>query len=221
VGLTKITALTVVYNTPDLLIESVGSFQQFYPDVSLLIMNNSDPDHECTDVVKEYEHRYKNIRVFNYKENQGHGTAVDDGIGMIDTDHIYYFDSDINMKVRGILEGMIAVMTDEAYGVGPVIHTDLGGRNITADCDWEKLRFLYLVVGLINRKIYHKYHPWTRYGQPILKALLEIHDTGRAEQLLKHFPVFDYVVHLSGGTRARFGDCEDIVKPLGEENASK
>ena len=174
-----LTALTVVYNTPDLLIDSVGSFQKFYPNIPILIMNNSDQGHECTDVVKEYENRYKNVSAFHYKENQGHGTAVDDGIGMIDTKYIYYFDSDINMKVGGALEAMMKVADTETYGIGKIIETDFGGRNIPRDFDGKKLRFLFLVAGLINRKAYHRYHPWTRYGQPILKALLEIHEAGK------------------------------------------
>ena len=40
----------------------------------------------------------------------------------------------------------------------------------------------------------------------------EIHDKGLANKILKSFPVKDYLGHTSGATRARYGDCEDIVE---------
>jgi glycosyltransferase involved in cell wall biosynthesis len=208
----NLTALTVVYNTADLLIASVGSFQRFYPNIPLLIMNNSDPDHECTDVAKEYEHKYQNISLFNYEENQGHGHAVNDGICMINTDYIYYFDSDVNMKVEGLLEAMMAVVDKTTYAVGKIIYTDICGRNIRNEFEGERVKYLFPAACLINRSVYHEYHPWTRYGLPPFKAYLEIHK--KDDEILKEFPIFSYATHLSGGTRARYGDCEDIVKPL-------
>lgn len=208
----NVTALTVVYNTPELLINSVGSFKKFYPDIPLLIMNNSDKDHACSSVVSEYVERYNNVRAFNFRTNQGHGTAVDMGIKNIATDVIYYFDSDIDMKVGGAIEGMMALMNDEVYGVGNVIDVDTGGRNIRHDYTGERVKFLHLVVGLLNRNMYYKFHPFTRYGLPIFKALLEIHKSGNVDKMIKYFPIFDYVKHLSGGTRSKFGDCEKIVE---------
>lgn len=208
----NVTALTVVYNTPELLINSVGSFKKFYPDIPLLIMNNSDKDHACSSVVSEYVERYNNVRAFNFRTNQGHGTAVDMGIKNIDTDVIYYFDSDINMKVGGAIEGMMELMNDEVYGVGNVIDVDTGGRNIRHDYTGERVKFLHLVVGLLNRNMYYKFHPFTRYGLPIFKALLEIHKSGNVDKMIKYFPIFNYVKHLSGGTRSKHGDCEKIVE---------
>lgn len=208
----SITALTVVYNTPDLLIDCVGLFKKFYPDIPVLIMNNSDPNHECTDVAKEMEQRYSNVTVVHYGKNHGHGWAVNDGMKRIKTDYVYYFDSDIKMNKGGALEGMMELMDDDTYGIGKIMYTSMTGKNIRPNFEGERLRFLYAVVGLINKNMYFKFHHWTKFGLPAWKAMVDIHKNGNPDTALKNFPIMSYVKHFSGGTRSRFGDCEDIVE---------
>ena len=181
-------------------------------DIMTFIMNNSDPNHECTDVAKEMEHRYSNVTVVHYGVNHGHGWAVNDGMGIKETDYVYYFDSYINMNKGGALEGMMKLMNDDTYGIGKIIYTSMVGQNVRRNFKGEKLRFLYGVVGLLNRNTYFKFHHWTKFGLPAWKAMVDIHKNGKPNRALKNFPIMNYVKHLSGGTRSRFGGCEDIVE---------
>jgi len=208
----SIKAFTVVYNTPKLLMDSVGSFRKYYPDIPLLIMNNSDPDNACTDLILELVQRDAKITAVHYEKNQGHGYAFNDAMNILESDYVYYFDSDTIMFKGGAIEQMVGIMDDNIYGAGKIIYTDMGGRGIPRDYDGEKLRYLYLVVGMLNRKMYHKFHHWTKFGLIAYKAMVDIHDNGDPENMLKEFPIMSYVRHLSGGTRSKFGDCEDIVE---------
>ena len=204
-------AFTVVFNTPDLLMDSVGSFREHYPDMPLLIMNNSDPENECSSIIIKMQKDFDNISAFHYGENCGHGDAFNHAVSMLECDYIYYFDSDINMLEGGAIEEMLKIMNENVYGVGNIIYTSMVGHVIKKDYVGERLRFLYFVCGLLNRRMYYNFHRWTKLGLIGIKAFLEIHETGRADELLRDFPIFGYVKHLSGGTRARFGDCESMA----------
>ena len=59
--------------------------------------------------------------------------------------------------------------------------------------------------------MYYKFPKFTRFGLVNWKANYEMHKQGLSKKLLKNFPVTEYVYHVSGGTRAEYGDCEDIV----------
>ena len=208
----EITGLTVVYNTFDLIKTAYESFRKFYPSVPLLIMNNSDPEDRCTRYLKRLERTDSKVEVCHYNENVGHGQAAREGIEMIKTKYVYYFDSDTIMYQGGVLEKMLKIMDDETYGISRIIYIDRNGKNIRNDFKGERIKYLYFVVGLLNRNMYFRFHHWTRFGLPIFKAMIEINDAGIADKALKNFPVWEYVRHIGGGTRSRFGDCEDIVK---------
>ena len=76
----------------------------------------------------------------------------------------------------------------------------------------EIMDFLLIATALINRKQYFNYHKFTRFGLINFRVSIEIYKGGRSKELLKHFPIQNYIHHLSGGTRALYGDCEDIVE---------
>jgi hypothetical protein len=207
----SIEAFTVVYNTPKLLYNAVGSFKKFYPNVHLNIFNNSEPSHPCTDAILDIQERVPNISSIHYGKNMGHGFAFHDAMETIESDYIYYFDSDTVMLRGGALEGLYALMGHDTYGAGKIICTAMNGKGIPKDFTGEKLRYLYLVAGMLNKDMYFKFHKWTKFGLIAYKAMVDINKNGNPDSMLKEFPIFHYVKHLSGGTRSRFGDCEDIV----------
>ena len=207
----NITALTIVYKTPDLIKKAYESFRIFYPDIPLVIVNNSGQDDPCTVYIDYLDSIDNELTIINNKKNEGHGTSFNQGMDIIKTDYVYYFDSDVIMFKGDVLEEMLNLINENIYGIGKMIYTDMGGRNIPNNYEGEKLKFFYCVAGLINRNMYYKFHRWTRFGLIAYKAMVEIHNKGLSEKILKEFPILSYVRHLSGGTRSRFGDCEDLL----------
>jgi len=216
-----ITALMVVYKTKDLVVRSYESIRKFYPTLKLMIIDNSGGD-ECTKYLEELFDKDPFLQLIKNEKNEGHGSSVHQGIGLIETDLVLMMDSDTEVVSLGGIEGMLDLMTPEVYGVGKIIKTDLGGRNVPDDFNkWETIDFLLLSVGLINKNQYYNFSPFTRFGLINFKANREINQKGLSNQLFKEFPVLGYIHHYSGGTRAKYGDCEDIVEgfngdPYGE-----
>jgi len=211
----NITGLMVVYKTLDYLEEAYNSFRKFYPKVKLVIVDNSEGD-ECTEFLKESLKLDDNLEVLFMERNVGHGLGLHAGIEHIKTKYIYFFDSDTKMLKGGLLEKLIdeaKAVDNNFYVISKTSYVDRGGRDIRGNDDSrEKVKWAYGYATLLNRKKYFEYPPLTKYGLCILKAYVAIHDEGRGEELIRHFPVDGYVKHAWGGTRARYGDCEKIVK---------
>ena len=216
-----ITALMVVYKTKDLVVRSYESIRKFYPTLKLMIIDNSGGD-ECTKYLEELFDKDPFLQLIKNEKNEGHGSSVHQGIGLIETDLVLMMDSDTEVVSLGGIEGMLDLMTPEVYGVGKIIKTDLGGRNVPDDFNkWETIDFLLLSVGLINKNQYYNFSQFTRFGLINFKANREINQKGLSNQLFKEFPILGYIHHYPGGTRAKYGDCEDIVEgfngdPYGE-----
>jgi glycosyltransferase involved in cell wall biosynthesis len=207
----KITAVTTVYKTLELIKDAHGSFRKFYPDLHLIIVDNSGGD-ECTKFLEKLVMRDRHLTLLKNKENEGHGDGMHQGIACCSTDYIFVFDSDVVFTKEGLLEDMLKKIDWNVYGVGWILNLDTGGRNIPMDFDGEIVRYLYPAFMLLNRSQYYKYHKFTRFGLPPFKAMKEIHRKRLSYQILIDFPVKAYLKHVSGATRAKYGDCEDIVK---------
>jgi glycosyltransferase involved in cell wall biosynthesis len=207
----NVTALVVVYKTLDYITVAYESFRKFYPTLPLVIVDNSEGD-PCSEYVDNLQINDPQLTVFHMKQNVGHGVGLDYGIRSITTEHIYFFDSDTKMLKGGVIEELLTVGGDNYYTVSTSTYVDRGGRLLPRAFRGERIKFVYGYATLLNRKKYLKYPPLTKYGLPILEAYIAIHDEGNGEKLLKTFPVNKYVYHASGGTRARYGDCEKIVE---------
>ena len=202
-----ITAIMVVYKTPDLVKVAYESFRKFYPTVPLIIVDNSEGD-DCTYYVTSLKRRDEFLTIAAPEKNIGHGKGLHVGILMARTKLCYVFDSDTEMYEGGMLEGMLELMDSKTYGIGLLIRTDNRG-NLAK----EGIAYLTIARALINKDVYLCYSPLIEHGAPLLLAMIEIDGT---EIQLKKFPVGQYVNHFERGTRDRFGiplwEKGDIVK---------
>ena len=208
-GLNDVTGLTIVYRTKDLIKRAYESFREFYPTIKWLIIDNSGGG-DCTNYLANLSDPY--LTIIGNPKNYGHGSEVHRGIGIIDTKLVLMMDSDTRTVRSGGIESMLKLMNPKIYGIGEIIKTDLHGRNIPKDFEGESMDFLLLSVGLVNKEQYYKYHKITKFGLINFKANEDIHQKGKSREILINFPILQYINHYPGGTRARYGDCEDIVE---------
>ena len=207
----NITAITTVYRTTDLLINTYESFRKFYPELSFIIIDNS-ADGSCSDLTRCWMEDDPHLTVIENEENEGHGDGMHQAIGYANSINLFIFDSDVTFVKPNLLEDMMEYMNSDIYGVGWLLNLDRGGRNVPSGFKGETIKYLYPAFMLLNRNQYYKFYKFTRFGLPPLTAMLEIHDKGLTDRLLIDFPVKDYITHKSGATRGLYGDCEDIVK---------
>lgn len=174
-----VTALTVNYNTPDLLERLLISFRQFY-DNPYLVIDGSDKLNYRK--IKSYEKKF-NVRIIHFPFNIHHGPGISYGIKQITTDRILLLDSDIIVMKQGFLEDLDRKLTKTAYGIGDIQIVNNRGMNVAAG-----IKYLHPACALINRKIVLKYSLPILHGAPMIKAMIEIHNEGLSETMLIHEP---------------------------------
>lgn len=190
----SITAITVVYNTKDLLERSVYSFRKWY-DHRLIVVNGSDPGSECDIYCKTDLQQYRGIHVYNIGHNIGHGDGMHYAMERCTTKHALVFDSDIYMNKHGVVEGMMAKMADDVYGVGLICQADEHGRNVE-----KGIPYMHPYFMLLNVKEYFKWPRFVHHGAPCYQTMNALHRAGKSDMLID-FPVADYVDHEWRGTR--------------------
>ena len=207
----EITAITTVYRTPDLLKECYESFRKYYLQLQFIIIDNST-DGSCDCLTEDWLDMDPFLSVIKNENNEGHGDGMHQGIGLAETPYVFVMDSDVVIRRDKLLEDMMTYMTQSIYGVGWLLDLDRGGRNVPVHFLGDIIKYLYPAFMLLNKGLYYKFPKFTRFGLPPLRAMQEIHDNGLTNQILVDFPARSYLTHKSGATRAKYGDCEDIVK---------
>ena len=209
--LSNVTCATVVYKTPKLIKDCYETFRTFYPNVKYILIDNSGGD-ECTKLIRSWLPNDLNLTLMELPENIGHGYGMHMAIERSTTDFLFIFDSDIVFKKYGFLEGMLELMDEDTYGAGWLLEIDMGGRNIPKNYQGEILIYLFDGFWFVNKHQYYNFHRLHKYGLPLFKAMIEIHEQKLDKKILKDFPLNNnYLFHYFGGTRGAFGDCEDIV----------
>jgi hypothetical protein len=192
----NITAITVVHNTPELVIRAITSIKKHYPELPILIINGSNLDSECTHILNSIQDDY--ITLVNVGYNIGHGKGMHLGLTTIETDLALIFDSDIYLKNGTIIEQMIDRI-EYKYGVGEIVKTNDEGYNK----EGGEIKYLHPYFMLLDVKQYFKHPPFVHHGAPCYKAMNEINKSG-CGQLLVEIELSDYVRHDGRGTRNIF-----------------
>jgi glycosyltransferase involved in cell wall biosynthesis len=207
----QVTGITTVYRTPELLKECYESFRQYYPKLPFIIIDNST-DNSCYHLTEDLLDVDPFLSVIKNEKNEGHGDGMHQAIGLAETPYLFVMDSDVVIRRPSLLEEMMVYMTPSIYGVGWLLNLDRSGRNVPVHFMGEIIKYLYPAFMLLNKSLYYEFPKFTRFGLPPLKAMQKIHDEGLTNKILVDFPVRVYLTHKSGATRARYGDCEDIVE---------
>ncbi len=198
---TNITGAVVTHNTKDLFQRCYESIRKFHPDMQIIIIDCSDESDGCFKYVSSLPD--DNTKVTHASYNVGHGRGIKHALSLINTQYALIFDSDIMMNDSPV-EKMLSKMTDGVYGVGEVAQTDLGGfgfgeRKEMISCG--PMRYLQPFFCLIDINEYKKYRPFIHHGAPAVSTCLDIHRRGIAEEVIKEFPVREYIRHDFYGTR--------------------
>jgi hypothetical protein len=211
----KVTALVLFCCTPNLIEVSIGSFRKFYPEMKLIVIDNSGKKRKegppCTQLLQDYCSKDKNIELHVMSNNLGHGLGMHIGIQKVKTTYTYVFESDTRMDNGGLIEAMLKLASPEVYSVGPTVKVDYKTCS-ASDAKTSKRRIvrrLWPYASLLSTETYFKFPPWDSdngiNAAPLLKVTQSIADTGRDEELMIEFDVDKYVKHLYGGTRAVIG----------------
>jgi hypothetical protein len=208
-----ITALTVSYNTPDLLERLLYAFRKFY-DLPYWIIDGSDEAN--FEKMKDFSGKY-NVEIHHFNYNVHHGPGMAYGFQNIKTDQILLLDSDLMIYNKGFVEDFKSKLRSESYGIGAVYW---GNR---PDSDTEGINYLHPACALINRNIAIKYPLPSLYCSPMMAPMRYmqehnliliqdeqwVHDdfSGGPNILDAVAPNVHFVRHHWAGTMKRYGRC--------------
>jgi len=204
-----VTALTVHYNTPDLLERLLSAFRRFY-DIPYWVIDGSDEIY--FNQINNFADKYQ-IKIIHFNYNIHHGPGMAYGFLNIETDQILLLDSDLVVYNKGFLEDFQSKLRPESYGIGAVYN----------NIETEYVTYLHPACALINRKIALKYPLPTFYCSPMMIPMRCMQESGI--NIVQDEPwVHDdysggpnvadavasevhYVRHHWAGTMTRFGRC--------------
>ncbi|MCK9544491.1 MAG: glycosyltransferase [Novosphingobium sp.] len=186
-----VTGVCVTHNTKDLIERSFLSIRKFHPNMKIIIVDGSDNSPkgiECKEYIKSIS-RDNTISIFpGY--NIGHGKGLALGINYVRTPFVLTFDSDIEM-LKSPLSRMLDMFEEGTYGVGYTEKADLGGHDFGARPDQVKfgsMKYLHPYFSLIQMREYNKYQPFIHHGAPAVNTMLDIHNRGLSDKVIKEFP---------------------------------
>lgn len=194
-----VSAAVVNFQTPDLLRDAVQSFRGFYPDLSLLIVENGSQDESAERIEQLRKDAPDQISVISNEKNRFHGPAMDQSIRACETPYVYIFDSDTKTLEGGFLESMIQIMESDSrcYSVGNRVAVSKRGFARPGGLPVPVSAFM-----LIRKNMYVQLSPFEHHGLPVLKNFT---DAARKGWRVRQFAVEQYVEHLGRGTADRFG----------------
>ena len=187
----EITGVCVCYNTKDLVKRAYESVRSFHPDMSIIIVDNSDTSSDgasCRKYTKSLSDDKTSV-VFT-DGNIGHGRGLVVGLSKVNTPFALLFDSDIEM-LKSPVQAMFDMMEEDTYGVGYTEKTAFDGfewgcKPIHQKQGWMK--YLHPYFCLIQMKEYKKYRPFIHHGAPAVNTMLDIYRRGLSGKVIKEFP---------------------------------
>jgi hypothetical protein len=194
-----ITALTVNYNTPDLLENLLSSFRKFY-DIDFLVIDGSNELNY--EKIKGFANKY-NATIIHFNFNIHHGPGMDYGIRNIKTEQILLLDTDVEILRGGFIEDLQTKLLPESYGIGCVGTVNENGVDAPTG-----YRYLHPSCALINRDVVLKYPMPVRHGAPMIEAMKARapvqHEQWVADDLVHSFKKDTlnnkFIIHLWSGT---------------------
>ncbi len=156
------TALTVNYNTPDLLLTLLSSFRKFY-DIPYMVVDGSSQKYY--ERIKEYGKEF-NVNIVHFDTNIHHGEGLAYGLKIIKTKQVLFLDSDITILQGGFIEDLQSKLRPESYGIGDISEVNELGVNVP-----NGIKYLHPSFALINREVALSYPLPVRHGAPMLNTM--------------------------------------------------
>ena len=197
----KITTVIIHYQTPELLQKSVQSFNAFYPDVPLIVVDNGS-EKESIEAVEEWIYSEPNTKWVGLKENRFHGPVMDYAAReVVESEYMFFLDSDTETLEGGFLEEILHIASQDptCYGVG--MFNRVNKRGFSTD-DQRAEIILQTPYMFINRQQYLSLPPFIHHGQPTLANFRKSWENGWC---LKEYPMDKKIDHLWRGTARKTG----------------
>lgn len=198
----NVTAVIINYQTPDLTKRAIGSFRSYYPQLSLLLIDNGSKDNSV-EVLEHYQAQFPaGTHVLKNDLNLFHGPAMHLAMHTAKTDCVVFLDSDCEVTKGGFIEQMLSIVERDGrcYAVGNKIYMNKRGFDVFQR---EKaITYIRPICMLVRRTMYFTLPPFSHHGTPCLDNMRGASSAGYG---LVDFPIFDYVVHKGRGTASRYG----------------
>ena len=197
-----ITALTIHYNTPDLLLTLLSSFRKFY-DIPYMVIDGSEGRYY--ERIKEYGKEF-NVTIVHFDTNIHHGGGLAYGLKTIQTRQVLFLDSDIVILKSGLVEILQSKLRPESYGIGDISEVNEFGVNVP-----QGIKYMHPSFALINREVALGYPLPVRHGAPMISTMKATppiqHEQFIADDLLNSIEKKPcvYFVHEWCGTVKRTG----------------
>lgn len=195
----QVHAVVVNFQTPDLLETAVASFQQQYPNVPVLIVDNGSQDRSLKQIQKLETDHPRTVTTHLLSRNRYHGPAMHLALEQLNTPYVYFFDSDTVTTKGGFLEPMVKNLaaSDLNYGTGQLF--TVNQRGFPSEKGTQVLISAHM---LIKRSLYATLPPFKHHGLPVLNNMHAAHKRGYR---LVDYPIQEHVDHLGRGTASRYG----------------
>ena len=194
--------IVVNYKTPDLIKEYLANFRYYYPDLHLLIVDNSNFD-RSTDIIYSVCKKDGNMTLLANFFNLHHGPGLHKAIQYIEN----YFkfalimDSDIQFHSHGMLEELKRIVPENFICCGKIEEVSERGMNTK---EQTIIPYIHPSCMYLNIKEYLKLLPAKLHGAPFIDTFKSVKVKG-LQDLLIAFDVSNYITHLGRGTVIRTG----------------
>jgi glycosyltransferase involved in cell wall biosynthesis len=206
-------ALSVHYNTPDLLDRMLSSFRKFY-DFEMLLVDGSDGRYYQD--VENIGKKYIGIEMHHFDYNIHHGPGIAYGFSRIADERIIVIDSDIVFINPGIIERMDEELLPDMYGIGDIVMVNKFG-----DIRPKGIKYLHPAFMLVNKKVVMEWPMPIKHGAPMIETMIKINKENK--DILQHAVYVTnelrqskkiYIYHDWRGTVSRTGGSHLSGKAL-------
>lgn len=177
--ISNIPVITVSYNAPELVGYLLASFRRFYSN-TVYIIDGSEP--EPLAKIREVVEGYENVKLIDFGYNIHHGPGMAWAIEHLPlSGPVLFLDTDIEFFRSGVIEILLENLHSGMYGVGGLIHVNRDGFNVTEQDG--AVPYLLPSCMLCNIDVMRQWPLPIKHGNPMISAMLALHDAGESKQL--------------------------------------
>ena len=194
--------IVVNYKTPDLIKTFLLNFRIYYPQLHLIIVDNSNFD-RSSDFIYYFCKKDGNVTLLANMFNFHHGPGLHKAIEYV-KDYFKYaliMDSDIVFKRIGMIESMKKIIPKKFISCGKIQSVTIRGMN---NNDINSIPYIHPSCMYLNISQYLKLPPAKLHGAPFIDTFSAVKQQGN-ENLLIDFDVEIFMQHLGRGTVIRTG----------------
>ncbi|NVO06106.1 MAG: glycosyltransferase, partial [Rhodoferax sp.] len=205
-----IPVVTVSYNAPDLILNLLTSFRNFYPN-TYYIVDGSDPEPAAK--IREIVAGFSNVQLIEFGYNIHHGPGLSWAINNLPLNGpTLFLDSDISLLHAGVIESLQAALQPQHYGVGGVAYINRSGYDVPQGPD--AIAYLHPGIMLCNMDVVKQWPLPIKHGAPMVETMLALHDAQASDLLVNMDWVLNdvrmgstkiFVDHKGQGTVQRTG----------------